>query len=155
MKPTHLEKIELGIVEALKAHLGSSALIARFPDRPGEFDMGQARKAVLVQYTGSRYRAPEGTAGPRQMRGAQFAVHLQLRPLGEALRALRDVEHIRFALQGQRIEGVELYLIRDGIAEQDAEYWRYVIEVACDVPAFPRPQNAPAPIMSSFEKEAR
>lgn len=153
LKPTHLEKIEAGIVATLKEHLGSDYLIDLFPDRPGEFDMGKATKAALVQYTGSSYAAPDGTRSGWQQRSPSFAIHLQLRTLGHTMRGAREIEQIRFALQATRIEGAELRLVRDGIADQDNDFWRYVIEVACTIPAVPRPQNAPAPLMTNFQKE--
>lgn len=153
LKPTHLEKIEAGIVAKLKAHLGAGYLIDVFPDRPGDFDMGTAQKAALVQYTGSNYAAPDGTQSGWQQRSAAFAIHLQLRTLGQTMRGTREVEQVRFALQDVKIEGATLRLVRDGIADQDENFWRYVIEVACTIPAVPRPRNAPAALMTDFSKE--
>lgn len=153
LKLTQLEKIETGIVALLKEHLGSDYLIDVFPDRPGDFDMGRANKAALVQYTGSTYAAPDGTKSGWQQRSPGFAVHLQLRALGHGLQGPREVEQVRFALQAAKIEGAELRLVRDGIADQDEDFWRYVIEVACTIPAVPRPHNAPAPLMTDFQKE--
>ncbi len=153
LKPTALEKIEAGIVALLKEHLGSDYLIDVFPDRPGDFDMGKANKAALVQYTGSNYAAPDGTKSGWQQRSPSFAIHLQLRTLGHAMRGTREVEQVRFALQAANIEGAELRLVRDGIADQDESFWRYVIEVACTIPAVPRPQNAPTALMTDFSKQ--
>ncbi|WP_299773154.1 Gp37 family protein [uncultured Tateyamaria sp.] len=153
LKPTQLEKIEAGIVALLKDNLGAGYLIDIFPDRPGDFDMGKANKAALVQYTGSTYAAPDGTKSGWQQRSPSFAVHLQLRTLGYAMRGTREVEQVRFALQAANIEGAELRLVRDGIADQDEHFWRYVIEVACTIPAVPRPKHVPAPLMTDFQKE--
>lgn len=153
LKATHLEKIEAGILDLLKQDLGSGYLIDLFPDQPGQFDMGQANKAALVQYTGSNYAAPDGTQSARQQRSAGFAIHLQLRTLGHAMRGTREVEQVRLALQAARIQGAELRLVRDGIAEQDEHFWRYVIEIACSIPAVPRPQTAPSALMTDFQKE--
>ena len=154
LKPTHLEKIEAGIVALLKGHLGSGYLIDLFPDDPDNFDMGKASKAALVQYLGSNYAAPDGTKSGWQQRSPGFAIHLHLRPLGHALRGSREVEQVRVALQNEKIEGAELRLVRDGIAEQDENFWRYIVEVACTIPAVPRPRNAPAPLMNDFTKGA-
>lgn len=152
LKATQLEEIEAGIVALLKEHLGAGYLIDLFPDRPHEFDMGTAEKAALVQYLGSSYAAPDGTKNGWQQRSPSFAIHLQLRTLGQTMRGTREVEQVRFALQGATLAGAELRLVRDGISDQDENFWRYVIEIACTIPAVPRPHHAPTPLMTNFSK---
>ena len=87
IRKSPIEKIEAAIVGFLKAGgLNVKYLIAAFPDNPEEFDLGGADMVALVQYTGSRYAAPEAT-GAGQLRSAEFAIHLFLRSVGQPLRA--------------------------------------------------------------------
>ncbi len=155
MPMTHLEKIEAGIVEALKqGGLSSRYLIAPFPDNPDAFDMSDAERVALVQYTGSRYAEPRETGSSAQMRRAEFAIHLYLRRLAQPVRALREIEEIRLILQGLTIEGAEISVTRDGLIDQDGDLWRYVIEVALRVPAVPLTRERPAPFITDFNRGA-
>lgn len=150
---THLEKVEAGIVEALRqGGLSSKYLIAPFPDNPDAFDMSDAERVALVQYTGSRYDAPGETGGSVQMRRADFAVHLYLRRLAQPIRALREIEQMRLALQGRAIEGAELSVTRDGLIDQDGSLWRYVIEVSLRIPSVPLAHAHPAPFITAFNQ---
>lgn len=150
MAPTHIEQIQNGMIEQLKGVLGATYLIDVFPDKPAEFDLGAADRAVLVQYTGSRYAAPEKSG--QQSRRPVFALHLFLRALGQQMRGVAEIEQIRFALQNVKIAGASLYFVRDGIADQTDAMWRYVIEIACDVPAVPRARADFAPFLTDFNK---
>lgn len=154
LRKTHPEKIQDGIVTALHAGgLSSKYLIAAFPDNPEEFDMGKAEKVALVQYTGSRYEAPNATGSGAQWRRAEFAIHLYLRRANTPVRGLREIELIRMALQGRRLEGSEVYITRDGLIDQDGALWRYVIEIACRIPAVPLTHRHPVPFTRDFSKE--
>ena len=151
LRKTHLEKIEDGIVAALKeGGLSAKYLIDAFPDNPEQFDMEQLEKIALVQYTGSHYDAPAETGSRAQMRRAEYAIHLYLRRVGTPVRGMREIELIRLALQGLQLEGTELIITRDGLAGQDDTLWQYVIELACWVPAVPLARAHPRPLMSDF-----
>lgn len=150
---TPAEKIEEGIVAALKdGGLSAKFLIRAFPERPEALDMSDVQKAALVQYTGSRYTAPENTGSRGQMRRAEFAVHLYLRQATSGGRGLRELEQVRLVLQGQRIEGADLVILRDGLVDQDGDLWRYVIEVGCQLPAVPLNRAVPAPFLTDFPR---
>ena len=68
------------------------------------------------------------------------------------MRGAREVEQVRFALQGEKIQGAELFLIRDGLIDQDGALWRYVIELGCSIPAIPKPPGRPTPFITDFSK---
>lgn len=149
-----IEKIEEAIVAFLKAGgLSSKYLIAAFPDNPDAFDLGKAEKAALVQYTGSRYAAPEAT-GSAQLRTPEFAIHLYLRSVGQPIRAPYEIERIRMALQDRSVEGATLYVTRDGLVDQTGPLWQYMIEIACTpIPAVPLASHHAhrlAPFISGF-----
>lgn len=151
---THLEKIEAGIVSALKGGgLSSRFLISAFPDKPEEFDMGDAEKVVLVQYTGSRFDAPVETGGAAQMRHPVFAIHIHLTRVDTRVRGLREIEQIRLVLQGLNLEGTRLRIIRDGLADQNGARWHYLLEVSCTIPALPITPVYPSPFINDFSKE--
>ena len=154
MRKTHVEKIEDGIVAALKeGGLGAKYLIDAFPDDPDDFDISKADKVALVQYTGSRYGAPEATGSSAQMRRAEFIVHVYLRRITTPKRGVREIEQMRLALQGLVLEGTELVIVRDGLADdEDANFWNYMIEVACWIPAVPLARS-PRPFISDFSKQ--
>lgn len=107
LRKTQLETIQDGIVVALQDSHGAQYLIAIFPDQPEQFDMGNANQAGLIQYTGSRHSAPTGTGNGSQERRVEFAVHLYLRALGGSMRGAREIEQVRFALQGVKIQGAD------------------------------------------------
>ncbi len=154
MCKTHLEKIQDGIVTALKqGGLSAKYLIAAFPDNPEQFDMSSAEKVALVQYAGSRYSAPGETGSAAQMRRAEYAIHLYLRRVSAPVHGLREIEQIRHVLQGLKLEGTELIITRDGLVDQDAALWRYVIEVACWIPAVPLTRRHPSPFVTDFNKQ--
>ncbi|WP_420011009.1 Gp37 family protein [Tateyamaria sp.] len=153
LRKTHLEKIEDGIVEALKqGGLSAKYLIDAFPDNPDQFDMDDLEKVALVQYTGSRYDAPGETGSAAQMRRAEYAIHLYLRRVSTPVRGMREIEQLRLAVQGLSLEGTELMITRDGLVDQDAALWRYVIEVACWIPAVPLTRTRPSPFITDFNK---
>lgn len=151
--PTPEEKIELAIEEALKGRFGSDWFIAVFPDDPDAFDMSIHPKVALIQYVGSRYSTPEGFAGGAQMRQREFAVHITLNgpKIKGPVRGSRAIEEVRHALQGRRVEGGDLRLVRDGLADQTAGVWQYLVTLAIDTRATPLPRTTPAPIMSRFD----
>lgn len=150
---THLEKIEAGIVDALKnGGLSSRYLIEIFPDKPEEFDFEGADKILLVQYTGSRFDAPEQAGSGMQMRAPVFALHLHLRRTQAAVRGLREIDQVRLAVQGLALEGAKLRLVRDGLANQSGEFWHYVIELTCRIPAVPHDPAHPIPFVTDFSK---
>jgi len=149
---THLEKIQIGLVAALKAGLDAKYLIDVFPDKPEQYDTGNAEKWALVQYTGSRYSDAEDAARSAQGRRAEFAVHLSLRAVGVPLRAAREIDQVRLALQGQKIEGALINVTRDGLLDQDGSLWRYVVEVACVLRAVPLQRRPVAPFITDFTK---
>lgn len=147
---THIEKIEDGLVAALKAGLSAKYLIDRFPDKPEQYDTGNAEKWALVQYTGSRYSEAEDSARSAQGRSAEFAIHLALRAVGVPLRAAREIDQVRLALQGLKIEGTIINVTRDGLLDQDGSLWRYVVEVACVLRAIPLQRRPFAPFITDF-----
>lgn len=148
---THLEKIEAGIVAALKAELGAKFLVETYPDKPVDYDFSRADKIALVQYTGSIYR----TGGDDAVRRApEFAVHLNLRAAAQPLRAHVEIDNVWRALDGARIEGATLAVTRDGLVDQDGTDWRYLVTVVCSVPAVRMRRRAPTPIMTDFTKES-
>lgn len=153
IRKSPVEQIEDAIVGFLKAGgLSSKYLIAAFPDDPEEFDLGDAEKAALVQYTGSRYAAPE-TRGSAQMRAPEFAIHLYLRVVGKPIRAPYEIDQIRLALQDQSVQGATLYVAKDGLVDQSGSLWRYMVEVACTpIPAVGLPRHHPTPFMTDFNK---
>lgn len=154
IRKSPIEKIEDAIVGFLKAGgLSSKYLITAFPDNPDEFDLGKAEKAALVQYTGSRYAAPEAT-GAAQLRSPEFAIHLFLRSVGQPIRAPYEIEQIRMAVQDQSVQGATLYVIKDGLVDQTGPLWRYMVEIACTpIPAVPLVRARPTPFTSDYHKE--
>lgn len=153
LRKTHPEKIEEGIVRALReGGLSAKYLIDSFPDNPDAFDIADAEKVALVQYTGSRYEAPEASGSGAQWRRAEFAIHLYLRRASTPVRGLREIEQIRMALQGLRLEGTELHITRDGLIDQEAALWRYMIELACRIPVVPLPHERLRPFTTDFNK---
>ncbi|MGH1577708.1 Gp37 family protein [Planktotalea sp.] len=153
IRKSPIEKIEEAIVGFLKqGGLSSKYLIQAFPEDPDEFDLGDAEKVALVQYTGSRYAAPEAR-GSGQMRAPEFAIHLYLRSVGKPIRAPFEIDQIRLALQDQSVQGANLYVTRDGLVDQTGSLWRFLIEVACTpIPAVGLPRQRPAPFMTDFSK---
>ena len=153
IRKSPVEKIETAIVSFLKAGgLSSKYLIAAFPDNPDAFDLGKAEKAALVQYTGSRYAAPEAT-GAAQLRAPEFAIHLFLRSVGQPIRAPYEIEQIRMAVQDRSVQGATLYVIKDGLVDQTGPLWRYVVEIACTpIPAAPLMRARPAPFTADDQK---
>lgn len=149
---THLEKIQTGIIDLLKSGLSARYLIDGFPDDPSNYDMADASKIALIQYSGSRYAAPDGSIGNAQNRRPEFAIHLYLRRLGGPLNGLGEIEKIRLCLQGQIIEGATLEMLRDGLVDQDDAHWRYLIEIGCEVPSVTRQRPRPSPIFTDFSK---
>lgn len=150
---SHVEKIELGIVQLLKdGGLNARYLLDRFPARPDEFDLDNIDRAVLVQYTSSRYGAPEGH-GSAQTRRPVFALHIYLRAGVMGFRPLLEVEAIRLAVQGQHVEGAELIIQRDALVDQNGDLWRYVIELTCGVPAVPARAARPSPFIEQFQPQ--
>lgn len=147
---THIEKIQNGMVAALKAALGAKYLIDVFPDKPEHYDTGKAEKWALVQYTGSRYSSPEDSAASAQARRAEFAIHLSLRAVGVPIRAPREIDQVRLALQGQKIEGTIIHVTRDGLLDHEDSLWRYVVEVACALRAVPLQRRPVAPFITDF-----
>lgn len=154
VRKTPVELIQDGIVQLLKdGGLSSKYLIQAFPDDPDSFDMGSAEKAALVQYSGSRYAPPTGTGNAAQMRRPEFAIHVYLRSVGKPVRAPFEIEQVRLALQGQRIQGTELFAMRDGLIDEHQSLWRYVVEISCAAfPAVPLPRSAARPFISDFTK---
>ena len=157
IRKSPIEKIEDAIVEFLKqGGLSSKYLIQAFPDDPDQFDLGDAEKVALVQYTGSRYAAPEAR-GAAQMRAPEFAIHLYLRAVGKPVRAPYEIDQIRLARQDQSVQGASLYVKQDGLVDQTGPLWRFVIEIGCTpIPAvgLPRhnPLHRPTPFMTDFNK---
>jgi hypothetical protein len=153
LRRTHIETIAQGIIDALKqGGLSSKYKIEAFPDNPSQFDMSNLEKVALVQYTGSRYDAPNETGSGAQLRRAEYAIHLYLRQVGTAVRGAREIEQVRLALQGLQLDGTELFVTRDGLVDQDDALWRYVVEVACVIPAIPLNRLHPSPFVSDFNK---
>lgn len=155
LKKTHVEQIENGIVEKLKAGCTNSKwLIQTFPDTPDQFDMSNIALAALVQYAGSKYRAPEGHGGA-QPRLATFAIHVYFRAssMGGEFRPLYLLDEVRKAVQGCKIAGVALDVTRDGLVEQNGALWRYVVELSGAMIAVPRPTPKPSTFVTDFPKE--
>lgn len=153
VRKTPVELIQDAIVLFLKDGLSSRYLIQAFPDSPDSFDMGSAQKAALVQYSGSRYAQPTGPGNGAQMRRPEFAIHIYLRSVGEPVRAPFEIDQVRLALQGQRIQGVDLFVTRDGLIDEDQSLWRYLVEISCTpFPAVPLPHSAPRPFITDFTK---
>lgn len=153
IRKSPIEKIEDAIVDFLKqGGLSSKYLIQAFPDDPDQFDLGEAEKVALVQYTGSRYSEPE-TRGTAQMRAPEFAIHLYLRAVGKPVRAPYEIDQIRLALQDQSVQGASLYVKQDGLVDQTGPLWRFVIEIGCTpIPAVGLPRHRPTPFMTDFNK---
>lgn len=151
--PTHIEKIEAGIVDLLKAGgLDARFMICAFPDDPDRFDTSDFTHLAIVQYSGSRYK-PGSSHGGAQTRLPSFAIHLSLRPAAGGVRGPYHVEQIRLALQAQKVEGAQLQMVRDGLVDAQAGLWRYLIEVVAQIPAVPLPAPTPQAFVPDFMKE--
>lgn len=151
---THIEKIETVLVAHLKDRLDPDYFIDSFPDKLEGFDAGNMEKLVLVQYSGSQYSDAVGTGAGDQSRRAEFALHLQLKSNNQPVRAARAIEKIRLALQGQRIEGCQINMIRDGLIDHDTDsgVWKYLIVIGLSMPAVAMPHQTIAPFISTFSK---
>ena len=149
---THLEKVEATLVALLKDRLGSTYYVDHYPDSPASFDTSNMEKVALVQYSGSRYSEATGTGAGAQNRRADFAIHLQFDATGAHLRGSREVEVVRLALQGQRIEGGDIQMLRDGLSDHDeaASVWKYLVEVGISLPAVAMPRRPIASFVTQF-----
>lgn len=154
IRKSPIEKIEDAIVEFLKSGgLSSKYLISKFPDKPDEFDLGQADKAILVQYTGSRYGAPDAMRGS-QSRKPEFALHIYLRSMGAPVRAPYEIDKIRTCVQSKSVEGASLYITRDGLIDQTGSLWRYLVEIAATpILAVPVIAQHPSPMITDFNQK--
>lgn len=146
---TPLERVQKALTDMIRDRLGEDFYVAEFPDNPAQFDGRNYARLVLVQYSGSRYGAPEDGRQGTQSRRSEFAVHLHLTSSGAPVRPLARLELLRRALQGQRLEGSRVELLTDGLADhiQDNGTWRYLLEVALNLPAVAMPQNHITPVL--------
>lgn len=149
---THLEKIEVALVDLLKDRLGQTYYIDRFPDKPASFDTTNIEKLALVQYSGSTYSTSDGTGAGTQERRGTFAIHLQFDATGSKVRGPYEIEMVRLALQGQRIEGSDIAMLRDGLTDHDEEnnLWKYLVEIGVTLPAVATPRRRIAPFVTNF-----
>lgn len=153
IRKTHLEKIQDGIVEALKqGGLSAKYRIEPFPDDPDKFDMADAEKVALVQYVRSNYGRAESANSAAQMRDAHFSIHLYLRRASTPVNGMHEIDQVRLCLQGRVVEGAELSMLRDGLVDQNGALWRYVVEVSAPIPAIPLNREQPTPFVTEFHK---
>ncbi|WP_282093042.1 Gp37 family protein [Epibacterium ulvae] len=154
---TPLEHIQTVLTDMIRDRLGEDFYVAEFPDDPKQFDGRSYPRLVLVQYSGSRYGAPEDGRRGTQARRAEFAIHLRLSSSGAPVRPLARIEILRKAVQGQRMEGSRVQILNDGLVEHDQDNgtWRYILEVALTVPALATSQNHITPaVMAGRRKGA-
>ncbi|MGR3760892.1 Gp37 family protein [Roseobacteraceae bacterium NS-SX3] len=152
---TPLERVEAALVALIRERLGEDFYTDAFPESPRAFDGAKYPRLVLVQYMGSRYRDAAGGGTPVQTRQAEFAVHLQLASSGAPVRALARLETLRLAIQGQRIEGKPVLLLRDALAghDEDAGTWKYILEAGIEIPAVGLPPNQITPALMPGQRE--
>lgn len=143
-----IDQIIDGLVEKLKdGGLAASYLIAAFPNKPDEFDMSGARIALLVQYVGSRYSG--ALSGGSQQRQANFALHLSILNASEA-NPNDEIAAIYSIVQGVRVCGCELTVVRDAFVDITADARKFVIEISTQFPTVPGAHPVPSPFIENY-----
>lgn len=144
-----MERAEEALVALIRERLGEDFFVDHFPEKPAAFDAASRPRLVLVQYMGSRYGEPEGGRNAVQKRRAEFAIHLQLASAGAPVRALAHMEKLRLAIQGQRVAGARVQLLRDALADHDENNgsWKFILEAALELPAVAMPPNQITPAL--------
>ena len=155
LPPTQPERIAAAMVDALKAELGAGWLIDLFPADPEHYDGAGAERLALVQYRGSTYAEAQGLGSGTQTRLSAWVVHLTYQNAGrgadDPMRPLRDIGQVRAALQGRKIEGGHVRLVRDGLLEHTPGRRRYIVELDLAVPVLAAARPPLTPIFQPQE----
>lgn len=143
-----IDHIINGLVAVLKdGGLGARYLIDAFPDDPKRFDSANAQIILLVQYVGSRYSSE--ISGGSQMRQANLALHLTIMNTAGA-NAHFEIAQIYSIVQGARIAGSQITVVRDAFTELTDVARKYVLEISTQFPAVPGAPTVPAPFLETY-----
>ena len=155
-KPSFIENIENGMIEALKAGVSGSVKVEPFPADPDTYDFVNLDAAALVHYSGSNYKPMQGQAQTRQERRFKFAVVLLVRNLRGAGGSYDGLEDIRLAIQGNVFAGAgPAEIISDALEQEEAGVWRWRIVFGLDAPAIARPKARSNQIPSALMRPAQ
>ncbi len=139
-----LEKVEIAIVDGLKAGVDGSVKVDAFPADPDDYDFAGLKAAVLVHYSGSQYTPPNGPADTSQMRRMTYSIALLARELRGQGGAYTNLEDVRKTIQGQVFNGAgPAQIIRDQLVSEVKGKWRWDISIALGAPAVARERLRP------------
>ena len=147
--PLVIEQVEDALLDHLRQNVSGQCKVEAFPNDPKLYDFSNLPAALLIHYSGSRYRDPEGPANAVQARAAQYALVLLCRSLRGQGGAYTHLEDIRLAVQGRAFAGAgPARIVSDRLEEENNGVWRWQIVVSLPLHAVPRQHpSTPMPLM--------
>lgn len=134
---TRLDALTDAVVERLRRKLPPRVHIARFPDKPAEFDFQGYEAAVLVICVAGAFAAAPVGARVALRETVTVRAPILVRSLDGALGAPSLIEDVRLALQGASLAGATAMLpLRWSLDDtSDGEVWRFDFEFETTLPA--------------------
>lgn len=147
---SEIERVELAIVEYLKAHLPNDVFVDAQPDDPQTFDIAGKGRAVLVHFA----RSTPGKGPAVRVAGRTgFAIICFARSLRGASSGYALVEDVETAMAGAALPGCrEFSVLRSALEAQGGGLWRWVVEVETETVRGRVAPVAAAPFISGFER---
>ena len=134
---SRLEVLTRAVVDRLAQKLPPRVHVARFPDKPAEFDFQGYDAAVLAIVTGGAFGQAPVAARAALRETVTVKTPILVRSLDGALGAPSLIEDVRLALQGVSLAGATaMQPLRWALDEtSDGEVWRFDFEFETTLPA--------------------
>lgn len=124
---------EQAIIDRLTAQI-ANIKVEGYPDDPLTYKLIHPNGALLVQYEGSGFSAPEDYNFVQQREKALFSVIVVTKNLRTHTGAYAFIESVKTKLTGYLIPNLKkLYLVRIKFLSDEGGIWRYEVAFALNV----------------------
>ncbi|MEW5970224.1 MAG: Gp37 family protein [Pseudomonadota bacterium] len=125
----NIEILETAIVNRLKTAI-TDVKVEAIPDDPQNYKLLHPKGAILVHYSGSKFKAPDLVDYIAQDRYVTFDVFLSIRGLRNNNGAYNYLETTKSLLTGFSTDDIgKMYPIDESFQGQDNGLWHYYIRI--------------------------